>query len=179
MPTATSVTVTRVNMGLIREVALKGKVDKNDTWTSLAVTAEEFEDERGIYSLLNGFPATGLAEDGTPGFVAVSVGGQTFQVDTTAGVDPIDVEDALLTALTTNGFTAGLANASFLSFADLNDDGRVLVIRGLDATGFSVVLEDTGLDIDTAGLFTIPEPATLTLLALGGLMLNRRRQQTR
>ena len=97
--------------------------------------------------------ASGLTATGAPGSFALTVAGHNVLVPTGPGMPAQIIEQQVFSQLMGQGAAVRLATAEDLALVSgVPNDGLVLAIEGLDASGLSEQLQDTGLIVDIAGV---------------------------
>jgi hypothetical protein len=107
----------------------------------------------------------------------VGVGGQVKILAGSAGTDTYTFENGLDVSILYS--TAGLVDQNFLTNEDGSWSQVSFQFTAIDTTTrfgiYSNPVEPISIDVDDVSVTAVPEPTTLALLGLGGLLLRKRR----
>ena len=105
------------------------------------------------------------------------VGGQAKILAGSAGTDTYTFENGTDTSILYS--TAGLVDQNFLTNEDGSWSQVSFQFTAIDTTTrfgiYSNPVEPISIDVDDVSVTAVPEPTTLALLGLGGLLLRKRR----
>lgn len=153
-----------------------------DVATTAEATITSLSDDKGY------FVGIGTGTTGTTaimkenGLAASFMAGTDIDYLTPSGGLSPQIGDLLAHSLvlTITKDTAGTLKVDFTldgGAVDLTSGGGTTLVTSFNEVGFSNGAYQTGFVIDNINVTTIPEPATMSILALGALMLQRLRRQ--